>query len=311
MKVIVKHAYMRTRTGGLLFYSVRDCLVFFTLFCTIARKYSVRVLAVCLMYDHVHILVEVRHQKQLTALVRDCTSRYARAFNMSSGRTGQVFDKSFGYAPKTGGKKIRTAIAYVYNNPVEKKLVRRAEEFKWNLLAYHKSSFPFSKPIDRKCARKPMRRALSEVDAARSSDRPMSYAQLARIMEGLDAEELKQLTDYIITSYNCVDYDAVAAHYSSFEDMLTAIHSNTGSEYDIKEISTKGDDRVYRQMSRALAEHGNSNRGKRVISLPVDEKRELSEMLRGYTLASEEQVEKYLWIGTRRLTRRSKKAGGA
>ena len=311
MKVIIKHAYTRTRTGGLIFYTVKDYLVFFTLFCTIARKHSIRVLGLCLMYDHIHILVEILSESQLTALVRECTSRYAISFNLSSGRSGQVFDKSFGHATKVGGKKVRTTIVYLYNNPVEKKLVRKAEEYRWNFLAYYKNPYPFSKPINKKTARAVLRKAVSEVDDALRNNRPLSYTMLNRLMAKLNSEEKNQLTDYITSKYNCIDYEAAIAYFSSYENMLTAIHSNTGSEYDIKEITTKGDDKIYARMSKALLEHGETVRSKRVISLSREEKLKFAQMLYGYTQGSQEQLDKFLWLSNKRITKRRPKAGGA
>ena len=86
--------------------------------------------------------------------------------------------------------------------------------------------------------------------------------------------------------------------------MLMAIHSNTGSEYDLNEITTKGDDKLYAQMARALREMDLPVRSKRVISLPLEENRDLAETLYGYTQASREQLDKFLWIGTKRITKR-------
>lgn len=50
---------------------------------------------------------------------------------------------------------------------------------------------------------------------------------------GLSARELQQYTDYAIRMYNPVDYYAVIRYYGSYDKMLTAINSNTGSEYDV------------------------------------------------------------------------------
>ena len=86
--------------------------------------------------------------------------------------------------------------------------------------------------------------------------------------------------------------------------MLMAIHSNTGSEYDINEITTKGDDKIYAQMANTLRVLELPVRSKRVISLPLEEKRDLAETLYGYTQASQEQLDKFLWIGTKRITKR-------
>lgn len=311
MKSVVKHVYNRTRNGGLLFYSVIDCLVYFTLFCSLSRKYDIIVLGLCLMFDHIHILSEIQTHSQITCLMRESSSRYARAFNMSSGMEGQIFDKSFGCAIKVGGKKVRTNIAYLYNNPVEKKLCKKAEEYRWNFLAYRNSTHPFSPAIYMEKARKPLRDALAEVKSARSDDKPLTYNQLYRLIDKLDKTEREQLTDYIISTYNCIDYDAASAYYNSFDDMLIAIHSNTGSEYDIQEISTRGDDRVYKMMTRTLMKEYKMSNVKRLLSKPIDEKQKIAELLYGYTQASREQIGKYLWMSRDRITKRRKKASGA
>jgi putative transposase len=69
---------------------------------------------------------------------------YVKEYNAAHGRSGPLFEGRFGSAPKRGLKLLRTAIAYLYNNPVEKLLCRRAQDYKWNFLAYGKLSNPYS-----------------------------------------------------------------------------------------------------------------------------------------------------------------------
>ena len=54
-------------------------------------------------------------------------------------------------------------------------------------------------------------------------------------MNRLNERERSQLVDYIISVYNCIDYHFLTGCYGSYQDMLLAVNSNTGSEYDIKE----------------------------------------------------------------------------
>ena len=74
--------------------------------------------------------------------MRDATRWYALLFNKYYGRKGSVFTPRFGSASKVGDKKVRTAIAYLYNNPVERKICVRAEAYRWNFLAYA-GRYPF------------------------------------------------------------------------------------------------------------------------------------------------------------------------
>ena len=48
------HCYQRTEDHGVVFYKVSDYLLYFTIYCVLARRYKLRVLKLALMADHVH-----------------------------------------------------------------------------------------------------------------------------------------------------------------------------------------------------------------------------------------------------------------
>ena len=58
------------------------------------------------------------------------TSWFVREYNSFSGRTGKLFKKNYGSAPKSDSKKIRSCINYIGNNPVEKSLCERAQDYR-------------------------------------------------------------------------------------------------------------------------------------------------------------------------------------
>ena len=290
------HIYQRTIDGYLIFYDKRDFLVFFTLFCTVARKYNIQVLGICLMYDHIHVLVKASSKADLSAFVREYTCRFSRKRNVRYQRKGDFFRHRFGSAPKSDEKKARTAIAYLYNNPVEKKLCGKAEEFQWDFLDYARSDHPFSSPLRMRKASQAMRRAISEVRSLRESDIPLEYEFIERIIKNLSASEIRQLTDYIIVQYNCIDYQEVTSYYENFEALLMAIHSNTGSEYQIKEEIALESDTIYKRMSAAVRKMTSYQDMKEVLSLPDREKRRIAWILSAETGASPRQISKFLHL---------------
>ena len=83
----VQHVYQNTHNGFLIFYSVRDCLVFFTVFMTVARLYHVRILGLCLMPDHIHVLLIAQSRKELGRFVHHYTRWYARLWNERHGQS--------------------------------------------------------------------------------------------------------------------------------------------------------------------------------------------------------------------------------
>ena len=237
------HVYQRAIHGYNLFYTLEDRIVFITMLYHFARKWRVKILGVCLMVDHIHILLIPESKEVMSSFVNSYSSMYAKMFNASCGRTGQLFAKSFGSAQKIGDKKIRTVIAYLFNNPVEKKMCLRAEEYRWNLLAFGASSHPFSDPVHNKSKR--LSYAMKEVRNYFENDCYLTYNMLKRIMLRMSASEKEQLTDYIISLNNPTDYTELSRYYGTYENMLIAINSNTGSEYDLHEEYNSYSDAVY------------------------------------------------------------------
>ena len=187
-----EHIYKNTKDGGLLFYTLSDYLVFFTITCVTAEKMDITLAALTLMRDHVHEELEVSHPKIMADYERIVKSR------------------------------IRDSFAYLGNNPVERKLCRRAIEYRWNFLAYAHSAHPFSKPLVIRDASKSLRRAVKVVQSLHKQRNILNYAVLKRLFEPLCPEEIQQLTDFIISTYNVIDYEAAASWYGSVDKMIAA-----------------------------------------------------------------------------------------
>lgn len=200
----VNHTYQRTRSGFNIFYEVEDYLVYYTIFSTMAVRYGMIVYGLCLMIDHVHSLTSALSRSSFSQFMSNVTIQFVKEFNMAHGRDGAFFEESFGSAPKAGMKLLRTAIAYLFNNPVERFLCRRAQDYRWNFLAYANSDNPFSEPVSLKTASRRMRRALKEVDGTHARNRHLTYAQLRRMFASLDKKEKNQFIDYIIVRYNII-----------------------------------------------------------------------------------------------------------
>ena len=154
---VINHCYQNTRDGFLLFYSICDYLACFTIICTVARRHHVKVLSLCLMPDHLHGSFVADYIEELCAFVGHYTSSVARENNETCGHAGPLFNEPFGSAPKPGGKNGRTNLIYVGNNPVERHLADKAENYRWNFLAYAESDHPFSAPIVKRKASGPLK----------------------------------------------------------------------------------------------------------------------------------------------------------
>lgn len=320
------HIYQRSMNGSVIFYSLEDCLVYFTVFCTCAVRYGVTVLGLCEMYDHIHQLLETPGLRTLSEFERKVNLKFSyeyfedlRQSALDSGliskesgmksrhydsvsvipNIGHLFRSPFGSAPKVGSKAVRTCIAYLYNNPVERHIHEEAIKWRWNFLAYAFSDHPFSAKLVRREASSRLRACLEEVRGCHSRGCCMRHSQLRRMFSGLTPEEKRQLIDFIIVTYNVIEYDRLVSYYGGRDKMLLAINSNTGSEYDIKEERHRNPDTAYGQMMNYVVRNEYVRSPKEVLLLPLETKKVLVRALVRDTIADSWQAHKFLGLGKR------------
>ena len=231
-----EHIYIRSINQFVIFYTMEDRLVYYTVFAVMAKRYGVTVLALALMFDHIHHLIKTISRELYGKFIGVTTSTFAMAYNRDSGRKGPLFQKAYGNSAKRRDKDIRNCIAYNYNNSVEKLLFNRAEQDRWNLLAYIDNPHPFSAPIDRKTASKKLLMSMDAVVLFQGRNEFLDYPVVRRLFEGLVPEEREQLLDFIIYLYLPIDKESLLGFYKSYDAMVLAINSNTGKEYDMNEI---------------------------------------------------------------------------
>lgn len=293
---ILNHCCQRTVGRGVLFYTPIDHLAYFTQYCIMARKYKIQVLALCQMPDHVHDSVIADRKLDLEKFKQDTNSWYALRWNERYGLKGQVFEQSFGSWPKRGDKNGRSNLVYVGNNPVERRLVEKAEQYRWNYLAYAVSDHPFSKKLVIRDASWPLQRAVKEVKAQFKAGNPLNINQLERLFARLCPEEAEQLTDFIISTYNCIDYAAAIRYFGNYDNMLITMHATTGSEHDAHEVFVGKSDVPYGQMTTYLLQNRVVKDIHEILSLTADEKYQLFLRLRSVVDCPGELIFKFLHL---------------
>lgn len=292
----LNHNYQRTISGFNIFYETEDYLVYYTIFSIVAKTLGLDVYGLCLMIDHIHSLITADTNEMYSKFMAKVTSVFVKEYNKEHGRTGALFSKAFGSAPKLGLKLIRTAIAYLFNNPVERHLCKRAQDYRWNFLAYAKSDHPFSDELIIRKASASLKRALQMVDGTYARNRYLTYAHLQRLFAGLDEKEKNQLIDYIIVRYNVIRYDILTTKcYDGYENMLIAINSNAGSEYEIKEHKWSRSDVEYRELYKYVHDHGHDNAAD-VITMSTETKMDLFVDMLKETQASKLHICKFLHL---------------
>lgn len=291
------HIYQRSIDGVNVFYDDEDFIVFFSIVSVLKKVYNVVVLEMCIMRNHLHLLVAAGNLEDISAFVRHYTSLFVLMGNHDIGRKGPLFHKSFGSAPKKGGKMIRSAIVYIGNNPVEKNMCSEAKLYRWNFLAYLDSSTPFSMYVKAGNRSHRLKLAIDEVNDMVKRNSHLSYPQVRRLLGAVSGNEREFLIDYIISSYGLYDIDALLSYYDSLEDMFIAMKSTSGSEYDIKEVYYSGSDAVYDEMVRYVADDMEVVPARSVLTKSTDDKIKIANALRKHTSATMQQISKFLHLG--------------
>lgn len=278
----------------MLFYRVADHLVYFTVESVIARRHNLPIQASCHMFTHTHDMVAAADPSQLIAFEHDLNIIFTREYNEETGRKGRLFEGPFGSAAKCSEKDKRSALIYIFNNPVEKKLVRRAIDDRWTFLAYYDNAFPFSsKPMLSQC-RWALRNAMKEVDIEYRCGRYLGYAILRRMFEGLNEEERWQLTDYIIHRYFYLDVKGSSKLFNDLSGMVKTVDETKGKEFEVGEEIDKWSDVPYREMCIAAGRAGLLRPGFPLWNMSASKIEEIGRKLQSKTGATDLQVAKFL-----------------
>ena len=280
----------------IIFYSMEDRLVYYTVFSVMAHNYGVSVLALALMFDHLHYLIKVLERETYGKFIGVTTSTFVMAYNRDSGRKGPLFRKAYSNSPKRRDKDVRTCVAYDYNNSVEKKLFARAEQDRWNLLAYIDNPHPFSRPIDRRTASKKLLLSMDAATRFHKRNEFLDYPAVRKLFDGLVDAEREQLLDFIISLYLPIDREKLLGYYRSYKDMVIAINSNTGSEYNLDEVYDPESHQCFVQMLEITRKSSFANDPRSIILAPDARKWQIAEALMNLTDATKGQVKRFLHL---------------
>ena len=249
------HVYSKAVDGNIIFYSIHDCIYYLTLYYHLARHYGIQILAFSIMPNHIHSNEKAPSRDNFVLFHCRIASEFSRKYNVRHKRKGPLFMRSFGFAPKTVGKKVRDNISYIVNNPVVGKISKSIDGYRWNLMAYRDTDHPFSEKTRLDKASFRLRRSLSMLKYYFENGIPLDYTCQRILYKGLSKKESAQLTDRIVSIHNFLDYKAIAQYYQGdIEKAVIAISANSGSEYDIQEDYE--DYRAYNEMLKLARDCG-------------------------------------------------------
>jgi putative transposase len=132
-------AYHITQRGvdrAKVFDSERDRHTYLSLVESNLADAAVKVLAYCLMSNHVHWVLVPDRGDSLSVLFRRVHGRYAQYFNVIHQRTGHLWQNRF-FGCAVASKHLSTVLRYVEQNPVRAGLVPAASDYRWSSARPH------------------------------------------------------------------------------------------------------------------------------------------------------------------------------
>lgn len=125
----IHHVMNRGVRGEDIFRTDHDRRLFMRLAVKTSKKYEIRVLGYCLMPNHFHLVLDCP-SGNLSAMMRDLSGRYARAFNRSYGLRGALFGQRFHSVLIETDNQLLATSRYVDRNPLELKI--RIDNYPWS-----------------------------------------------------------------------------------------------------------------------------------------------------------------------------------
>jgi putative transposase len=160
------HITQRGTNRERVFYTAGDRLLYLQLVRENQADDGVRVLAYCLMTNHVHFGAVPEREDSLALLFGRANGRYAQALNIRKGRSGHLWQARF-HSCVLADTHLGIALLYVEDNPCRAGMVQTPAEYRWSSSAVHllgvRIAAKFSiwvfgnervgRPLGRKCTR--------------------------------------------------------------------------------------------------------------------------------------------------------------
>ncbi len=135
---LAHHVTQRGNRRERVFFGDDDYEAYIALLKAYAPKSGTRLIAWCLMPNHVHLLAVPETPDGLRALLGETHRRYTGRINARNRWTGHLWQGRFGSVVMDEGH-LAHAVRYVSLNPVRARLVARAEEWPWSSVRAHLS----------------------------------------------------------------------------------------------------------------------------------------------------------------------------
>ena len=99
-------------------------------------KHLLKIWAYCLMNNHVHFVAVPEKEESMARTFNTLHMRYAQYMNAKRGDRGHLWQGRY-YSCALDEKHLYAAVRYIENNPVNARIVKKAENYRWSSAKSH------------------------------------------------------------------------------------------------------------------------------------------------------------------------------
>ncbi len=130
-KTGVYHVMVRGINRQQIFHDDEDCRRFLGILQRVKKDSDSRVLAYCLMVNHVHLLLQEGEEK-ISQVMKKLGTSYAWYYNSKYQRSGHVFQDRYRSECVEDDQYLLTVMRYIHQNPVKAGMTDRPDRYLWS-----------------------------------------------------------------------------------------------------------------------------------------------------------------------------------
>jgi len=134
------HFINRANKKAEIFHDSSDYETFIQLMNVAQMRAPIPILAMCLMPNHVHLVVRPNSAADLARWAHWLFTSHARRYHAKYGSSGHVWQGRFKTFAIQADHHLLTVLRYVERNALAGKLVARAEDWRWSSLRWRNTS---------------------------------------------------------------------------------------------------------------------------------------------------------------------------
>lgn len=130
------HITQRGNYRQKIFSSDTDREKYLSLTDTESKRYGLKILAYCLMPNHVHFIAVPENDDSMGKVFKYANMKYSQAYNKKIGTGGHLFQGRF-FSSVMDERYVIACARYIERNPVRAKMVKTPCDWKWSSAKAH------------------------------------------------------------------------------------------------------------------------------------------------------------------------------